>query len=59
MADPSGTVHLVVTRDTRGILRMSSDDAGRTWRGPVDITSQVMDPAWAWIAHVISEAPET
>lgn len=46
--------------DTRRVYSMYSDDHGRTWSEPVQITSSVKLPGWTWYAtgpcHAIQKA---
>jgi len=36
--------------DTRHVYVLCSDDDGRTWSGPRDITAEVKPPNWGWYA---------
>lgn len=44
------TIWLACCRNNRDVLFLSSTDEGRTWRGPVDVTSSVKRPEWGWYA---------
>jgi len=62
----TGTIHLLMTwnrgddherdiisgssNDTRRVFITSSDDDGRNWREPKEITSDVKLPGWTWYA---------
>jgi len=62
----TGTIHLLMTwnrgddherdiikgssNDTRRVFATSSDDDGRNWREPMEITSDVKLPGWTWYA---------
>ena len=62
----SGRIHLLMTwnrgddherdiikrgsKDTRRVYATSSDDDGRSWREPQEITSDVKRPDWTWYA---------
>lgn len=37
-------------RDSRRVYSQRSDDGGRTWSAPVEITAQVKLPTWRWYA---------
>jgi sialidase-1 len=45
----TGTVWLPFCRDNRQIFVMRSDDDGKTWSRPVEITKEAKDPAWHWV----------
>ena len=45
----SGTIWLPFCRNYKQVLLMKSTDDGRTWTGPVDITTQALNPAWPWV----------
>ncbi|MEX0724641.1 MAG: sialidase family protein [Planctomycetaceae bacterium] len=45
----TGTIWLPLSRDNKRVLIMHSDDDGRTWSKPVDITTQAMNPKWHWV----------
>jgi sialidase-1 len=45
-----GTIWLPFCRDNKDVLITSSDDEGRTWSGPRDITRDVKKPNWGWYA---------
>ena len=42
----TGTVFLFTCREFVDVLLMSSDDGGREWSEPQDLTSQLVDPTW-------------
>lgn len=51
VVDPAtGTLWLPFTKDNDRVLVTSSQDAGRTWSAPRDITPQVKQPDWTWYA---------
>jgi sialidase-1 len=43
-------VLLAMTRDNRAVLLTASDDDGRRWCEPRDISDQAMQPHWDWVA---------
>ncbi|MDA0207436.1 MAG: sialidase family protein [Acidobacteria bacterium] len=45
----TGTIWLPVSRDNKRVLLMHSDDDGRSWSKPVDITEQAVNPKWHWV----------
>ena len=45
-----GTIWLPFTRDNDRVFIMSSDDDGRTWSKPRDITTDVKEDDWNWYA---------
>ena len=45
----TGTIWLPYCRDNRQVWLTRSTDDGLTWSTPVEITSQVLDPAWHWV----------
>ena len=46
----SGVIWLPFCRDNRDVLITKSDDDGRTWSKPVNITKSVKRPDWGWYA---------
>jgi sialidase-1 len=38
------------SKDTRRVFVLSSEDDGRTWSGPKEITGKVKKPDWTWYA---------
>ncbi|MDA1013104.1 MAG: sialidase family protein [Planctomycetota bacterium] len=46
----TGTVWLMMTRKNDRVLITHSEDDGRSWKSPTDITTQVKQPAWGWYA---------
>lgn len=48
--EQTGTIWLPLCRDNDDVLMMHSDDDGRTWSEPEDITAQVKLPNWGWYA---------
>src|SRR5690606_31178680 len=46
----TGTVWLILLREGRDVLVMKSDNDGRDWSKPVDITAQVKKPEWGFYA---------
>lgn len=45
----TGRVVLVFCRDNRQVFAADSDDDGRTWSEPREITRSVADPGWCWL----------
>jgi len=45
----NGTVWLPFCRDNKRVLITKSNDDGKTWSKPVDITDVAMNPAWHWV----------
>ena len=45
----TGTIWLPLSRDNRQVLLMKSDDDGRTWSEPQDITADVLPKNWGWV----------
>ncbi|MFN7805851.1 MAG: exo-alpha-sialidase [Planctomycetaceae bacterium] len=45
----TGTIWLPYCRDNRQVWLTKSTDDGQTWAAPVEITAQVVDPAWHWV----------
>ena len=45
----TGTIWLPYCRDNRQVWLTRSTDDGLTWAPPVEITAQVLDPAWHWV----------
>jgi len=48
--DHGGTLHTGNSKDTRRVFYCDSDDDGKTWTKPVEITKQTKQPAWWWYA---------
>jgi sialidase-1 len=48
--ESTGTIWLPFCRDNRDVLVTHSDDDGRTWSAPRDITRDVKKPKWGWYA---------
>jgi len=48
--ESTGTIWLPFCRDNNNVLMMHSNDDGRTWSKPADITKQVKRPGWGWYA---------
>lgn len=48
--EDTGAIWLPFTRDNRDVFVTHSDDDGRTWAAPADITSDVKRPGWGWYA---------
>jgi sialidase-1 len=46
----TGSIWLPMTRDNDRVLVARSDDDGKTWARPVDITADVKQPDWDWYA---------
>lgn len=46
----TGTIWLPFTRDNDHVFITKSEDDGRTWSEPVDVTSSVKAPGWTWYA---------
>jgi len=46
----NGRIWLPLTRNNDKVLMLSSDDEGKTWTEPLDITSSVKLPNWTWYA---------
>ncbi len=45
----AGTIVLVFCKDNKQVFVSISADDGATWSSPVEITDQVVDPAWAYL----------
>ena len=45
----TGTIWLPFCRDNDRVFVTHSTDDGKTWAAPVEITKEVVDPAWPWI----------
>jgi len=48
--DKESAIHQGTSKDTRRAFVTHSDDDGRTWSKPVEITSSVKKPEWGWYA---------
>jgi len=48
--EPTATIWLPFCRDNKQVLITSSDDDGRTWSPPRDITNAVVKDDWVWVA---------
>lgn len=48
--DPEADIHAKTSEDTRRVFVMTSDDDGRTWSAPREITAQAKKPEWTWYA---------
>ena len=46
----TGTIWLPFCRDNRDVLVTKSIDDGVSWSEPVDITADVKNPEWSWVA---------
>jgi len=46
----TGTLWLTLCRDNDHVLVMSSRDDGKSWSVPRDITADVKDESWGWVA---------
>lgn len=46
----TGRIWLPMCRDNRDVLMTYSDDDGRSWAKPRDITPQVVREQWSWVA---------
>ncbi len=46
----TGRVWLAFTRENRAVFLTHSDDDGKSWARPTEISSSAMDPAWTWVA---------
>jgi sialidase-1 len=46
----TGTIWLPFTRNNDRVFITRSDDDGKTWAEPVEITADVKDPGWNWYA---------
>lgn len=46
----TGTIWLPFCRDNKQVLITSSDDDGKTWSKPRDISSDVVGQDWVWVA---------
>ena len=49
-SDHGGDLHAGTAKDTRRVFKCCSDDDGRTWSKPVEITAETKDPSWWWYA---------
>jgi sialidase-1 len=45
----TGVIWLPYCRDNRTVWLTKSTDDGQTWAPPVELTPQVVDPAWHWV----------
>jgi sialidase-1 len=45
----TGMLWLHFCRDNKQVLVASSDDDGKTWSKPVEITNQAKNPDWSWV----------
>jgi sialidase-1 len=45
----TGVIWLPFCRNNKQVLLMKSEDDGKTWSKPVDITATVKDPAWSHV----------
>jgi sialidase-1 len=48
--DHGRDLHAGTGKDTRRVYQIHSDDHGKTWSSPEEITSNVKDPTWWWYA---------
>lgn len=48
--DPEKAIHARTSIETRRVFCTVSDDGGRTWSRPRDITSEAKLPEWTWYA---------
>lgn len=48
--DPEKAIHARTAHDTRKVFCSVSDDGGRTWSSPRDITRETKRPEWTWYA---------
>lgn len=48
--DHGRDLHAGTGKDTRRVFQTHSDDHGKTWSEPKEITSKVKDPSWWWYA---------
>jgi sialidase-1 len=48
--DTEKTIRDGTSKGTRGVWVTKSDDDGKTWSKPADITKDVKDPKWTWYA---------
>ena len=48
--DHEGAIIAQKSKDTRRIFAIRSEDDGRTWSKPVEITGEVKKPDWTWYA---------
>jgi len=46
----TGTIWMPFCRDNDGVFMTHSDDDGKTWSSPEEITAAVKKPAWGWYA---------
>ena len=46
----TGTIWMPFTRDNKSVLLTSSTDDGLTWSVPRDLTAEVTQPDWNWVA---------
>jgi len=46
----TGTIWMPFCRENDDVLMTHSEDDGKTWADPVDITADVKKPAWGWYA---------
>ncbi|KAA0153571.1 hypothetical protein FNF27_07632 [Cafeteria roenbergensis] len=46
----NGSVLLPYCRNNRQVFVVRSDDEGRTWTDPQNITDESTDPSWSWVA---------
>lgn len=48
--DPEKAIHARTSHDTRKVFCTVSDDGGRSWSKPRDITAETKLPEWTWYA---------
>lgn len=57
--DHESQIHARTSIDTRRVFTMYSDDEGKSWSEPVEITASVKNPEWTWYATGPCHAIET
>lgn len=48
--DHPGRIWLAFTRSNAAMFVTHSDDDGKTWSSPRDVSKEALDPAWGWCA---------
>ena len=49
-SDHESDIHARTSEDTRRVFVLFSDDNGKSWSKPREITAQTKDPEWTWYA---------
>lgn len=61
-SDKESMINTYTSTDTRRVFYTYSDDVGKTWSTPIDLTSTLKDSTWSWYAtgpcHAIQKRHE-